>query len=229
MPIEPEPSRWSLRFDADHPSDLVAVGADLEPGTLLAAYRGGLFPMGTGADGAPPIGWWSPLRRGVLLPGDHHVSRSLRRARGRFTTSIDRDFAAVVRACGDPGRDGRWITPAVNKAYQRLHELGWAHSVEVWDDEGVLVGGLYGVGIGAFFAGESMFHRETDAGKVAVWVAAEQVLSGAPGSLIDVQWRTSHLATLGVREVDRVAYLGLLDTALVGVPPTVFDSPTEVS
>lgn len=214
MAIEPEPSRWSLSFDPAHPSDLVAVGADLEPGTLLAAYRSGLFPMSTRAHGAPPIGWWSPLRRGVLRPGDHHVSRSLRRARHRYTVSTDRDFAAVVRACGNPARDGRWITPTVSAAYQRLHELGWAHSVEVWDADGGLAGGLYGVGIGGFFAGESMFHHATDAGKVAVWVLADQVLAANPRSLIDVQWRTPHLATLGVHEVARSEYLALLQTAL---------------
>lgn len=225
MPIEPEPSQWSLRFDRQHPADLVAVGADLEPGTLLAAYRGGLFPMGTGRAGAPPIGWWSPLRRGVLRPGDHHVSRSLRRARGRFTTSLDSDFAGVVRACADPGRDGRWITPTVAGAYQRLYELGWAHSVEVWDADGKLAGGLYGVAIGSFFAGESMFHRVTDAGKLAVWIVVERFLSQNPHALMDVQWRTPHLATLGVQEIDRAAYLRLLDVALAEDSSAVFEDP----
>lgn len=229
MPIEPEPSRWSLRFDEQHPSDLVAVGADLEPGTLLAAYRGGLFPMGTGRAGAPPIGWWSPLRRGVLRPGDHHASRSLRRARGRFTTSIDLDFAGVVRACADPGREGRWITPAVSDAYQRLHELGWAHSVEVWDGEGQLAGGLYGVAIGGFFAGESMFHRVTDAGKLAVWVVAECFLSQDPRALVDVQWRTPHLATLGVQEIARDQYLTLLEDALAADGPIAFTATENMT
>ncbi|MBO1755311.1 leucyl/phenylalanyl-tRNA--protein transferase [Allobranchiibius sp. CTAmp26] len=220
--MEPAPSQWSLRFDPAHPSDLVAIGADLEPGTLLAAYRTGLFPMGTGAEGGPPMGWWSPVDRGVLLPGEHHVSRSLRRSRRRFTTSIDRDFDGVVGACADPGRDGRWITPSVVGAYRRMYELGWAHSVEVWDEDGTLAGGLYGVAIGAFFAGESMFHHVTDAGKVAVWVLAEQVLAaGAPG-LIDVQWHTDHLGTLGVREIDRRSYLRLLDRAVTGTLPSAF-------
>ncbi|WP_347813795.1 leucyl/phenylalanyl-tRNA--protein transferase [Allobranchiibius sp. GilTou38] len=221
-PIEPEPSQWSLRFDPAHPSDLVAVGADLEPGTLLAAYRSGLFPMGTGRDGGPPMGWWSPVDRGVLLPGEHHVSRSLRRSRRHFTTSIDRDFDAVVRACADPGRDGQWITARMIAAYRRLYDLGWAHSVEVWDEHGELAGGLYGVAIGALFAGESMFHRATDAGKVAVWVLAEQVLAGGAPGLIDVQWHTTHLGTLGVREIDRAAYLGLLGPAVTGTLPSVF-------
>ena len=221
-PIEPAPSQWSLRFDPAHPSDLVAIGADLAPGTLLAAYRAGLFPMGTGRDGAPPMGWWSPMDRGVLLPGEHHVSRSLRRSRRRFTTSIDRDFDGVVRACADPGRDGRWITASMIGAYRRLYELGWAHSVEVWDEDGALAGGLYGVAIGALFAGESMFHHVTDAGKIAVWVLADRVLGrGAPG-LIDVQWHTEHLGTLGVREIDRGSYLRLLDRAVTSTLPSAF-------
>lgn len=213
-PIEPDRSAWSMTYDAAHPGDLVAVGADLEPGTLLAAYRAGLFPMGTGRHGRTPMGWWSPTRRGVLLPGQFHVSRSLRRSRRAFTTSIDRDFDGVVRACADKSRPGRWITRPMVTAYRRLYDLGWAHSVEVWGGDGELAGGLYGVQIGHFFAGESMFHRRTDAGKVAVWVAAEQVLAPGGDGVFDVQWSTAHLATLGVAEVDRKRYLELLTAAL---------------
>lgn len=213
-PTEPDASAWSLSYDPAHPSDLVAVGADLEPGTLLAAYRAGLFPMGTGRHGRPPMGWWSPTHRGVLLPGQLHVSRSLRRSRRAFATSIDQDFDGVVRACADRNRPGRWITRSMVSAYRRLYDLGWAHSVEVWDADGRLAGGLYGVRIGNFFAGESMFHRVTDAGKVAVWVAAEQVLDAGGHGVFDVQWCTPHLATLGVVEVDRQRYLDLLEAAL---------------
>lgn len=212
--VEPDPSVWSLQYNVAHPSDLVAVGADLEPGTLLAAYRAGLFPMGTGRHGRPPMGWWSPTHRGVLLPGQLHVSRSLRRSRRGFTTTIDQDFDAVVRACADKSRPGRWITRPMITAYRRLHDLGWAHSVEVWDDRGQLAGGLYGVAIGNFFAGESMFHRCTDAGKVAVWVAAERLFDTGSDGLFDVQWRTPHLGTLGVVEVQRERYLDLLKAAL---------------
>lgn len=203
-----------MSYDVAHPSDLIAVGADLEPGTLLAAYRAGLFPMGTGRHGRPPMGWWSPMRRGVLLPGQLHISRSLRRSRRAFTTSIDQDFDAVVRACADRSRPGRWITRSMVAAYRRLYDLGWAHSVEVWDGDGQLAGGLYGVAIGNFFAGESMFHRLTDAGKVAVWVAAEQVLDTGQHGVFDVQWSTPHLTTLGVVEVDRERYLDLLRAAV---------------
>jgi leucyl/phenylalanyl-tRNA--protein transferase len=143
------------------------------------------------------------------------VSRSLRRSCERFEVRLDTAFAQVVEACADPRRDGRWITPEVRSAYQRLHDLGWAHSVECWrDDE--LVGGLYGVAVGGLFAGESMFHRETDASKAAL-VRLVGLLrdAGDPASrLLDVQWRTDHLASLGVVEVPREVYLDRLRVAL---------------
>lgn len=157
-PVDPGPSHWALEItDPDSPDDLVAVGADLAPSTILAAYRAGLFPMGLGEGGGPPLGWWSPAARGVLLPGDHHVSRSLRRTRRRFDVRVNTAFDAVVTACGDPRRDGAWITEAIRTAYGRLHRLGWAHSVEVYDDRSRLVGGLYGLAIGGLFAGSRCF------------------------------------------------------------------------
>jgi leucyl/phenylalanyl-tRNA--protein transferase len=217
-PREPAPTRYQFDLSGAKPGeDLVGVGADLEPGTLLAAYRTGLFPMGLGHHGRPPIGWWSPDPRGVLPPGGLRVSRSLRKARARFEIRVDTAFADVLAGCGDPERSGRWITDAVVRAYVRLHELGWAHSVECWR-EGRLVGGLYGVAIGGLFAGESMFHRETDASKVAL-VALVELLEedGDPRRLLDVQWRTDHLASLGVVTVPRPAYLRMLRTAL-GLP-----------
>lgn len=207
MPVEPPPTPWVLTPAGAGPGeDLVAVGGDLEPGTLLAAYRAGLFPMGLGVGGDPPLGWWSPDPRGVMLPGDLHVSRSLQRSLRRFEVSVDSAFDRVVEGCADPGRDGAWITPEIETAYRRLHELGWAHSVEVWH-EGQLVGGLYGVAVGRLFAAESKFHRVTDASKAAV-VALVSVLEedGMPW-LLDVQWRTDHLATLGVHEMPREDYL----------------------
>lgn len=194
--------------------DLIAVGADLEPGTLLAAYRSGMFPMGIGDDGRRPIGWWSPVRRGVLLKDDFHASRSLRRSRRRYRVTWDVAFDDVVEACADPSRSGRWITPDITAAYQRLHRLGWAHSVETWDADDRLVGGLYGVCTGGLFAAESMFHRATDAGKVAVWALTELVFDdGDDRRLIDVQWRTDHLGTLGVREIHRRDYLRRVEQA----------------
>lgn len=188
--------------------DLVAVGGDLRPETLLAAYAAGIFPMGLGGEGSPPLGWFMPITRGVLLPGDLHVSRSLRRARKRFTVTRDQDFPAVVRGCGDPSRDGAWITPSFAAAYTRLHHLGHAHSIEVRDAQsGEIAGGLYGVQIGGLFAGEAMFHRATDASKVAVWAMVETVFAdGDPRRLIDVQWATPHLRSLGVRELSRSDY-----------------------
>ena len=159
MPVEPPASPWRVTLDQVTPGeDLVGVGADLEPGTLLAAYRAGLFPMGVGADGGPPLGWWSPDPRGVLLPGRLRVSRSLRRTRRTFETRVDTAFEQVVDACADPSRDGRWITPAIARAYSELHRLGWAHSVETWRD-GELVGGLYGLAVGGLFAGDGSTHQ----------------------------------------------------------------------
>ena len=210
MPVEPPASRWNLdeQRQDDVAQDLIAVGADLEPGTLLAAYRCGMFPMGIGDEGRRPIGWWSPVRRGVMLLGDFHVSRSLRRSRGRYRVTADEAFDAVVDACADPARSGRWITREVKAAYRQLHQLGWAHSIEAWDAEGQLAGGLYGVCTGGLFAAESMFHHATDAGKVAVWALTELVFAdGDDRRLIDVQWQTEHLATLGVREIPRGDYL----------------------
>jgi leucyl/phenylalanyl-tRNA--protein transferase len=218
-PVEPPQSRWGFSLDRAEPGeDLLAVGGDLEPGTLLAAYRAGLFPMGIGRDGAPPIGWWSPDPRGVLLPGGMHVSRSLARSARRMQTSVDTAFGEVIEACADPARSGRWISRRVIAAYTRLYELGWVHSVETWRD-GRLVGGLYGVLIGGFFAGESMFHRETDASKVALLGLVERMYDGSRGGdpaerLVDVQWRTPHLASLGVVEIARSEYAERLQRAL---------------
>ncbi len=218
MPTEPPPTEWALSLAQVVPGeDLAGVGADLEPGTVLAAYRIGLFPMGLGEGGADPIGWWSPDPRGVLLPGDLHVSRSLRRSLPRFEVRVDTAFEEVVRRCADPSRDGRWITPAIATAYGRLHRLGWAHSVETWQ-EGRLVGGLYGLAINGLFAGESMFHTVTDASKAALVALVEMLGEGGqpglPRWMVDVQWRTEHLATLGIRELPRERYLELLGHVL---------------
>lgn len=210
MPFEPPPTRWLLpspdRADAH---GLVAVGADLEPATLLAAYRSGLFPM---PFGRRRVGWWSPDPRGVLPLDGLHVSRSLRRSCTRFEVMFDTSFETVVRRCADPSRPHGWINDEIIRAYVRLHDLGWAHSVEAWLD-GELVGALYGVRIGGLFAGESMFHSATDASKVAL-VTLVQWLRDTDGELLDVQWRTDHLATLGVIEIPRHEYLRRLAAAV---------------
>lgn len=213
-PADPGRSHWDLRPPTPDQDDLVAVGADLDPATLVHAYSLGLFPMGVGDGGGPPLGWWSPQERGVLLPGDFHASRSLHRSRRRFTVTVDSAFGEVVAGCADPARDGRWITPEIAAAYGRMHELGWTHSVEVWAGE-ELAGGLYGIAVGGLFAGESMFHRTTDASKVALWALTELWFAdGDPRRIIDVQWETPHLASLGVRRIDRPDYLRRLERAL---------------
>jgi leucyl/phenylalanyl-tRNA--protein transferase len=212
-PIEPPLTSWG--FPSPTIADehgLVAVGADLEPGTLLAAYRAGLFPMPfPSAFGRKKIGWWSPDPRGVLPLDGLIVSRSLRRSCRRFEIRHDTAFETVMRRCGDPKRPHGWINDDFVRAYQMLHEMGWAHSVETWrDDE--LVGGLYGVQIAGFFAGESMFHTATDASKVAL-VALVELLRTQDAELLDVQWSTPHLASLGVVDIPRSAYLSVLARA----------------
>ncbi|MCB0997144.1 MAG: leucyl/phenylalanyl-tRNA--protein transferase, partial [Acidimicrobiales bacterium] len=149
---------------------------------------------------------------GVLPLDGLLVSRSLRRSLRRYEVRVDTAFDRVIDACREIRRPGGWITPAVRAAYLRLNELGWAHSVESWA-EGELVGGLYGVAIGGFFAGESMFHLRIDASKVALCGLVELLRDGG-GQLLDVQWRTPHLASLGVEEVARADYLRRLETAL---------------
>lgn len=212
---EPPPTPWLLRRpDPDDPSDLQGIGADLAPGTLLAAYRIGLFPMGVADGGSGPIGWWSPSRRGVLGPGDLRVSRSLRRSVRTFEVRVDTAFDAVIAACADPERPAGWISPEIAQAYTELHRLGWAHSVETWQ-EGELVGGLYGVAVGGVFAGESMFSHARDASKVALVGLTERWFAdGDSRRLIDTQWVTPHLCSLGVREVSRERYHRLLAAAL---------------
>jgi leucyl/phenylalanyl-tRNA---protein transferase len=229
VPIEPPPSVWALPNAAAvaqaGEGDVVAVGADLEPGTLLAAYRNGMFPMPGAVEGrmARRIVWWSPEPRGILPlePGGLRISRSLRASCRRFEIRIDTAFSQVVEACADPSRSGAWINHDIATAYTELHRLGWAHSVEAWDGEGRLAGGLYGVAIGGLFAGESMFHRATDASKVAL-VALVDLLRAGGATLLDVQWRTPHLATLGVVEISRVEYLRRLVEALQRPLPPPF-------
>lgn len=207
--VQPAPSRWQLPSPADADGHgLVGVGADLEPGTLLAAYRGGLFPMPMRKK---MIGWWSPDPRGVLPLDGVIISRSLRQSCRRFEIRVDTAFTEVMRRCGDPQRPHGWINEPFVVAYTRLHEMGWAHSIEAWRN-GELVGGLYGLLIGRFFAGESMFYSVTDASKVAV-VATVEWLREAQVELFDVQWNTSHLASLGVIEIPRTEYLRRLATA----------------
>jgi leucyl/phenylalanyl-tRNA--protein transferase len=207
MPAEPPPTPWEFpSAESADPQGIVGIGADLEPGTVLAAYRSGIFPMPV--DGV--LAWWSPDPRAVLPLASFRISTSLSKSIRRYRTTVDRAFSEVIAGCSSPERPGGWITPEIVEAYERLHELGWAHSIEVWKQD-ELVGGLYGIAIGGFFAGESMFHRQRDASKVAL---ARLVGELHPEGLLDVQWQTDHLASLGTIEIRREDYLQRLDRSL---------------
>jgi len=211
MPSEPPPTPYRLaRPPADHPHDVWAIGADLEPGTLLAAYRLGLFPMPVEDN----LVWWSPEERAVIPVTTFRESRSLRRAARGYEIRIDTAFGKVMRACADPRRPHGWIDEDFVAAYTRLHELGWAHSVEAWDAEG-LAGGLYGVGIGGLFAAESKFFHRSGASKAALLGLIALLRRAGGERLLDVQWETPHLLSLGAVEVPRAEYHRLLDDALL--------------
>jgi leucyl/phenylalanyl-tRNA---protein transferase len=218
VPVEPPPTTWELP-PADRADDrgVVGVGADLAPGTLLAAYRSALFPMPV--EGGL-LAWWSPDPRGVIPLDGLRVSRSLRRSLGRFRVTVDQDFPSVIAACADPARPHGWIDEDMQAAYLRLHELGWAHSLEAWaGDE--LAGGLYGVAIGGLFAGESMFHRRSDASKVALVHLVGHLTAGG-ATLLDVQWTTPHLVSLGAVDIPRAEYQRRLHAALEHPLPPAF-------
>ncbi len=206
-PVFPDP-------EEAEPDGLLAVGGDLSPKRLLRAYAAGIFPWYSEEN---PILWWSPDPRLILHPGWLHVSRSLARSlrRGRYEVRADTAFREVIGRCAAKarrGQHGTWITAEMRAAYERLHDLGFAHSFEAWE-EGELVGGLYGVSLGAAFFGESMFADRPDASKVA-FVRAVEWLAGRGVTLIDCQVRTEHLVSLGAREVPRREFLGALARAL---------------
>ncbi len=211
-PVEPPATPWVFPpVETADESGLLGVGADLEPGTLLAAYRSGIFPMPVGPE--ETMGWWSPDPRAIVPLDGFKISRSLARSLGRFDVSFDREFDRVVEGCADPSRPHGWITAEIRAAYRRLFGLGWAHSVEVWDRSGSLVGGLYGVSIGGLFAGESMFHHARDASKVAM-VRLVEKLNADGVTIFDVQWQTPHLESLGAIEIARAEYLDRLAEAV---------------
>lgn len=209
VPVEPSPSVFDFPDPAGADGDVVAIGGNLEPGTILHAYRRGLFPMEL-PEG--PLAWWSPVARAVIPLDGLRITRSLRQSTRRYLVSVDEEFEAVIRACADGERPHGWITDEFVDAYTELHRLGWAHSVEVWDHDGDLVGGLYGVAIGGLFAGESMFHLARDASKVAL--VHLLVVMNDGGRLLDVQWLTPHLESLGAVAIGRDEYLRRLPEAL---------------
>ncbi|RPI62090.1 MAG: leucyl/phenylalanyl-tRNA--protein transferase [Lysobacterales bacterium] len=191
------------------PNGLLAAGGDLSPERLLAAYKQGIFPW---YQEGQPILWWSPDPRAVLVPDNLKVSRSLRRslAKRRFEFRVDTEFDRVVAACAEPRHygGGTWITAEMAEAYGRLHRMGWAHSLETWQD-GRLVGGLYGVAIGHVFFGESMFTRVTDASKVAL-VHAVDLLRSRETEIIDCQVASAHTRSLGAVDMPRAEFLALI-------------------
>lgn len=199
------PSRW--RDD-----DLIAVSRDVDAAMVVEAYRSGVFPMPVRRG---LMGWWSPLDRGILPLAELRVTRSLRKMIGRYEIRVDSAFAQVLARCADPRRPGSWIDRDIRSIYSELHRDGVVHSVETWTDDGRLAGGLYGVSIGGLFAGESMFHDPVigrDASKVALVGLVELLTAaGREDRLLDVQWQTPHLASLGVIEIDRDDYLRRLE------------------
>lgn len=210
---------WFPEPEQAHASGIVGVGGDLTPDRLLLAYRSGIFPWFSDGD---PILWWSPDPRTVLHPGALHVGRSLRKRirHGPYTLTWDTAFADVLRACATtprPGQDGTWLTDALRAGLIGLHERGYAHSVEAWLD-GRLVGGLYGVAIGATFCGESMFAHAPDASKVA-FVQCVRQLARWGVTQIDCQMHTPHLARFGAVDIDRRDYLRALRIGLTSGPP----------
>lgn len=217
-PLDLFPPVESAREDM---GGLLAVGGDLLPDRILDAYRRGIFPWGT-VDGQPL--WYSPDPRMVLFPDEFRLTRSLRKTlrAGRFEVRFDSDFPGVMAACATTprdGQDGTWITAEMRHAYTRLHELGWAHSVETYAD-GELVGGLYGLAIGRMFYGESMFSRRSDASKVAFAHLIEFLVTHQFG-MIDCQMYTDHLASLGGREIPRAEFLDRLAAlTATGIPRT---------
>lgn len=206
-PVFPDPE------EAD-PDGLLAVGGDLSPQRLLTAYACGIFPWYSEDS---PILWWSTNPRLVLLPDEFHMPRSLRRVinRGEFSYTMDTDFKSVIRGCAEaprPGQEGTWIVDDMVEAYTMLHELGYAHSIEAWQD-GELVGGLYGVSLGSAFFGESMFFTRPNASKAAFAVLVQQLVRWR-FTLIDCQQTTKHLLRFGARELVRFRYLVKLREAM---------------
>lgn len=203
--------------------DLIALSVEFDADLVAEAYRAGVFPMPLHETGfADGMGWWSPVHRGILPLDDLRVTRSLRQSAKRYVLTADQAFDEVIARCADPRRPSGWIDRAVVEVYTELHRLGVVHSIEAWSRAGDLAGGLYGVSLGGLFAGESMFHDPVvgrDASKVALLALAQVLDDGMEGRLLDVQWVTPHLASLGAVQIDRVDYLRVLSEALPLPPP----------
>jgi leucyl/phenylalanyl-tRNA--protein transferase len=217
-----------LELALREPNGLLCAGGDLTPQRIVRAYGDGIFPWYSPGE---PVLWWSPDPRMVLFPTEFRISHSLRKTlrKGRYQVRLDTRFKAVIEACAEtprPGQAGTWIAPEIQAAYFRLHELGYAHSVETWID-GKLAGGLYGIAIGKMFYGESMFTHVTDASKIAVAHLA-RFLGEREFGMIDCQMNTSHLASLGAREIPREDFLRDLQR-LTAVPPLCGRWPADAA
>ena len=225
--LAPETLKNLGRYDFPNPTaadpdgiGMIAMGGDLAPETLISAYARGLFPWFNEND---PIAWWCPEPRCVMIPADYQPSKSLRkqarRARARWHLTVNKAFAKVIRACSLPRSDElpegdhTWIHEEMIEAYTKLHAYGFAHSVEVWDEQGQLIGGLYGLKIGHIYFGESMFHTATNASKLAFW-GLMRLCEQSGVAMVDCQLRNDHLLSLGAITMPRTEFLTQLDTLI---------------
>jgi leucyl/phenylalanyl-tRNA--protein transferase len=211
MPTPLDHSVWDFPSPELMPKDdLVSLGADLKPETLIDSYRHGIFPMHIQIENKREIGWWSPQQRGILPLNKINISSSLKKSMKKYFVTFDQDFDSVIDGCGDDKRPKGWINKDIKTAYKKLFELGYVHSVEVWNKKDELVGGLYGVEVNGLFAGESMFHTQTDASKTALVYLVEKLSQAGGERIFDVQWQTPHLKSMGVVKISRSKYISLL-------------------
>ncbi len=219
MPTPLDASVWDFPAPEQMPKDdLVTLGADLKPETLIDSYKHGIFPMHIQIENKREIGWWSPQQRGILPLNKINVSSSLKKSMKKYFVTFDQDFDAVIEGCGDDKRPKGWINKDIKTAYKKLFELGYVHSVEVWNKNDELVGGLYGVEVNGLFAGESMFHKQTDASKTAMVYLVNQLKEAGGERIFDVQWQTPHLKSMGVIKISRAKYISLLPEVMNTTP-----------
>jgi leucyl/phenylalanyl-tRNA--protein transferase len=219
MPTPLEASVWDFPTLEQMPQDdLVILGADLKPETVIDSYQHGIFPMHIEVANKRQIGWWSPQQRGILPLNKINISKSLQKSMKKFHVSFDQAFDQVIDGCGDDKRPQGWINKEIKIAYKKLFELGYVHSVEVWNKKDELVGGLYGVEVQGLFAGESMFHKETDASKTAMVYLVNKLKDAGGKRLFDVQWQTPHLKSMGVIKIPRKKYLSMLPEVMKTKP-----------
>ena len=219
MPTPLDASVWDFPTPEQMPKDdLVTLGADLKPETLIDSYKHGIFPMHIQIENKREIGWWSPQQRGILPLDKINISSSLKKSMKKYFVTFDQDFDAVIEGCGDDKRPKGWINKDIKIAYKKLFDLGYVHSVEVWNKKDELVGGLYGVEVNGLFAGESMFHKETDASKTAMVYLVNQLKEAGGERIFDVQWQTPHLKSMGVIKISRAKYISLLPEVMNTTP-----------